>query len=55
MNKWNSIARQWVCKHIPATHQKATIGRLLLGNRGAVNEVLKEILGETMNQWVGTN
>jgi hypothetical protein len=30
------IARQWDGKHIPATHEHAIIGRLLLGN-GAVN------------------
>jgi hypothetical protein len=33
MNKCKSIARRRACKHIPATHKHATIGRLLLGNR----------------------
>jgi hypothetical protein len=35
------IARQQVGKHIPATHEQATIGRLLLGN-GAVNRLRQQ-------------
>jgi hypothetical protein len=36
-----SIARQRVSKHIPATHEHGTIGRLLLGN-GAIKRLRQQ-------------